>query len=47
MDFTIRNYKKFCYDLKLKLNLFKNLRIFKEYCDGNYDIIFKIESDYK
>ena len=24
----------------------KNLKTFKEYCSGNYDIVFKIKGDY-
>ena len=46
MEFTFKNYKLFCYDFKLKPNRFKNLKIFKEYCNGNYDIIFKIRGEY-
>ena len=38
MEFTFKNYKLFCYDF--------NLKLFKEYCNGNYDIIFKIKGDY-
>lgn len=46
MEFTFKNYKLFCYDFNLKADRYKNLKIFKEYCSGNYDIIFKIRGDY-
>lgn len=46
MDFTFKNYKLFCYDFNLIPSRYKNLKIFKEYCNGNYDIIFKIRGDY-
>ena len=46
MEFNFKNYNLFCYDFKLKPNIFKNLKIFKDYCNGNYDIIFKINGDY-
>ena len=45
MEFNFKNYNLFCYDFKLKPNRFKNLKIFKDYCNGNYDIIFKINGD--
>ena len=46
MEFTFKNYKLFCYDFNLKPCRYKNLKIFKVYCNGNYDIIFKIKGDY-
>ena len=46
MEFTFKNYKLFCYDFNLKADRYKNLKTFKEYCNGNYDIIFKIRGDY-
>ena len=46
MKFNAHYYRIFCKDLKLKPCRFKNLKIFKEYCLGNYDIIFTIEGDY-
>lgn len=46
MKFTFNNYKIFCKDFKLKQSYYKNLRIFKKYCDGNLDIIFNIKGDY-
>jgi len=42
MDYNFKNYKKFCYDLHLKPCRFKNLLLFKKYCDGDYDVIFSI-----
>ena len=42
MDFNLKNYKLFCYNFNLIPSRYKNLKIFKEYCNGNYDIIFKI-----
>ena len=45
MEYTFKNYKLFCYDFNLKPDRFTNLKIFKEYCNGNYDIIFSIGSD--
>ena len=42
MEFTFRNYKLFCYDFNLKADRYKNLKIFKEYCNGNYDTILGI-----
>lgn len=45
MEYTFRNYKLFCYDFNLKADRYKNLKIFKEYCNGNYDIIFTIKAD--
>ena len=47
MEFNFKNYNLFCYDFKLKPNRFKNLKIFKDYCNGNYDIIFKIINNRK
>ena len=46
MEFTFKNYKLFCYDFRLLHCRFTNLKIFKEYCSGNYDIVFKIKGDY-
>ena len=46
MEFNFKNYNLFCYDLNLIPSRYKNLKIFKEYCNGNYDIIFKIRGDY-
>lgn len=46
MDFTFRNYKLFCYDFNLIPCRVKNLIYFRKYCDGDYDIIFKIKGDY-
>ena len=46
MDFTFRNYKLFCYDFNLIPCKFKNLLLFKSYCSGDYDVIFKIKGDY-
>ena len=45
MEFTFKNYKLFCYDFNLIPSRYKNLMIFKEYCSGNYDIIFTIRGD--
>ena len=46
MEFNFKNYNLFCYDFDLKPCKYKNLKIFHEYCNGNYDIIFKIMKDY-
>ena len=46
MEFTFKNYKLFCYDFNLKPSRFENLIIFKEYCSGNYDVIFNIKGEY-
>lgn len=45
MEFNFKNYNLFCYVFKLIPSRYKNLKIFKEYCNGNYDIIFKIRGD--
>lgn len=45
MKFNFRNYKIFCYDFNLKPCRYKNLQIFREYCNGNLDIIFTIKGD--
>lgn len=36
MEFTFKNYKLFCYDFNLISDRLKNLKLFKEYCNGNY-----------
>ena len=41
MEFTFKNYKLFCYDFNLKPDRFINLKLFKECCNGNYDIYLK------
>lgn len=41
-NFTFRNYKEFCNDFKLKECNFKNLKIFKIYCEGNYEVLFSL-----
>lgn len=46
MEYNFINYKLFCYDFNLKPSRYKNLLLFKEYCSGNYDIVFKIRGDY-
>lgn len=47
MEYNFSNYKLFCYDFNLKPCRFNNLKTFKEYCNGNYDIVFSIKgSDY-
>ena len=43
MEFTFKDYIYFCTSLKLKPSQYKNLKIFKEYCNGNLDIIFTIK----
>ena len=42
MEYNFENYKLFCYDFNLKPSHWNSLMIFKEYCGGNYDIIFSI-----
>ena len=42
VKFTFEDYNLFCKDLKLKPSHYSTLKIFKEYINGNYDIIFKI-----
>lgn len=42
MEFTFRNYKIFCKDFKIKPSHYDSLKIFSEYCKGDYDIIFRI-----
>jgi hypothetical protein len=46
MEFNFENYKQFCKDFKLKEDRYKNLKTFKQYCDGDYDIVLKIKGDY-
>lgn len=42
MKFTFKDYKLFCYDFNLKPNNYESLKIFKRYCDGDYDIVFSL-----
>lgn len=46
MKFNFKNYNLFCYDFRLKPCRYKNLEYFKKYCEGQFDIVFKIERDY-
>ena len=46
MEFNFKNYKLICYDFNLKPSRYKNLLLFKEYCSGNFDIVFKIRGDF-
>lgn len=42
MEFTFDNYKKFCNDFNIKPSYYESLKIFRKYCDGDYDVIFSI-----
>lgn len=42
MEFTFDNYKKFCNDFNIKPSYYKSLKIFRKYCDGDFDVIFSI-----
>lgn len=42
MSFNFEDYKKFCYDLHLKPCRYTSLKMFREYIDGDYDVIFSI-----
>ena len=47
MEFNFKNYNLFCYDFNLIPSRYKNLKIFKEYCNGNYKKIFKLINNEK
>lgn len=40
MKFTFEDYKIFCNDFKLNPSYYKTLKIFKQYCNGNNEIVF-------
>lgn len=42
MAFTFKDYKLFCYDFNLKPSHYESLKIFKRYCEGDYDIVFSL-----
>lgn len=42
MEFTFDNYKRFCNDLNIKTCYYTSLKIFRKYCDGDFDVIFSI-----
>ena len=46
MEFTFENYIRFCKDFKLKPSRYKNLIVFKEYCDGDVYVVLHIKGDY-
>lgn len=37
-------FNLFCYNFNLIPSRYKNLKIFKEYCNGNYDITYYIDN---
>lgn len=41
-DFNFITYLAFCKDFKLKASNYENLRFFKRWCYGEYEIIFNI-----
>lgn len=40
--FTFKNYKEFCKDFKIKESDYNNLKKFKMYCRGRYEVLFSI-----
>lgn len=40
--FTFNNYKQFCKDFSIKESDYNNLKIFKMYCRGRYEVLLSI-----